>query len=80
MKKNLDLLIEKIVDKKDFEKSDVEKQTFESIEELKFPQEYDGGIKILDDLKEKEMNEPRAQAMCKRSRHNNLSIFIISHD
>ena len=26
------------------------------------------------------MNEPRVQAMFKRSRHNNLSIFIISQD
>ena len=33
---------------------------------------------ILDDINEKEMNDPRVQAMFKRSRHNNLSIFIIS--
>ena len=26
------------------------------------------------------MNDPRKQAMCKRPRHNNLSIFIISQD
>ena len=26
------------------------------------------------------MNDPRVQAMFKRSRHNNLSIFIISQD
>ena len=26
------------------------------------------------------MSDPRLQAMFKRSRHNNLSIFIISHD
>ena len=26
------------------------------------------------------MNDPRVQAMFKRSRHNNFSIFIISHD
>ena len=26
------------------------------------------------------MNDPRVQAMFKRSRHNNLSIFKISHD
>ena len=48
---------------------------------MKFPQEYeDGGIIILDDLNEKEMNDPRVQAMSKRSRHNILSIFIISQD
>ena len=46
-----------------------------------FPQEYDdGGIIMLDDLNEKEMIDPRVQAMFKRSRHNNLSIFIISQD
>ena len=51
------------------------------IEELKYPQESDdGGIIILDDLIEKEMNNPRVQAMFKRSRHKNLSIFIISQD
>ena len=66
------------VNNKDFEKSDSEKETYESTEELKFPQEYeDGGIIILDELNEKEMNDPRVQAMFKRSRHINLSIIII---
>ena len=70
-----------IVKNKPFRKSDCEIETYESIEELKFPQEYDdGSIFILDDLKEKEMNDPRVQAMFKRSRHNDLSIFIISQD
>ena len=75
------MVIEEIVHNKDFEKSDAEIETYESIEELTFPQEYDdGGIIILDDLNEKEMNDPRVQAMFKRSRHNVLSIFIISQD
>ena len=66
---------------KTLEKSDTEIETYESIEELKFPQEYeDGGIIILDDLSEREMNDPRVQAKFERSRHNNLSIFIISQD
>ena len=78
---DIDIVIEEIVNNKDFEKSDTEIETYESIEELKFPQEYDdGGIIILDDLNEKEMNDPRVQAMFKRSRHINLSIFIISQD
>ena len=48
---------------------------------MKFPQEReDGGIIILDDLNEKEMNDPRVQAMFKRSRHKTLSSFIISQD
>ena len=28
----------------------------------------------------KKVNDPRVQAMFKRSRHNNISVFIISHD
>ena len=48
---------------------------------MKFPQEYDdGGIINLDDLNEKKMNDPRVQAIFKRSRHINLSVFIISQD
>ena len=76
---DIDIVIEEIGNDKDFEKSDTEIETYETIEELKFPQEYyDGGIIILDDLNEKEMNDPRVQAMFKRSRHNILSILIIS--
>ena len=30
---------------------------------------------ILEDLNQKEMDDPRVQAMCKRSRHCSLSIF-----
>ena len=45
-----DLVVEEIVNNKDFEKSDTEIETYKSIEELKFPQEHDdGGIIILDD-------------------------------
>ena len=78
---DIDVVIDEIVNNKDFEKSDTEVEAYESIEELKYPQEKDdGGIIILDDLIEKEMNDPRVQAMFKRSRHNNLSIFIISQD
>ena len=78
---DIDVVIEDKVNNKDFQKSDTEIETYESIEELKFPQEYEyGGIIILDDLNEKEMNDPRVQAMFKRSRHNNSSIFIISQD
>ena len=47
---------------------------------MKIPQECDGTINILDDSSEKEMNDPRVQATFKRSRHNNLSIFIGSQD
>ena len=78
---DIDIVIEEVVNNKDFQKSDFEIETFDNIEELKFPQEYgNNNINILDDLNQKEMEDPRAQAMFKRSRHNNLSIFIISQD
>ena len=77
---DIDIVIEEVINNKDFEKSDIEIETYEPIE-LKIPQEYeDGSIIILDDLKEREMNDSRVQAMFKRSRHKNLSIFIISQD
>ena len=76
-----DIVIEELVNNKDFEKSDTEIETYESLEELKFPQEYENNsIIILDDLNQKQMDDPRVRAMFKRSRHNSLSIFIISQD
>ena len=78
---DIDIVIEEIVNNKDFEKSVIEIETFDNIEHLKFPQDYENNsIIILDDLNQKEMDDPRVQAMFKRSRHNNLSIFIISQD
>ena len=48
---------------------------------MKFPQDYENNsIIILDDLNEKEINNDKIQAMFKRGRHNNLSIFIISQE
>ena len=78
---DLDVVIDEIVNNKDFQKSDTEIETYENIEDLKFPHEYENNsITILDDLNQKEMDDSRVQAMFKRSRHNNLSIFIISQD
>ena len=78
---DIDIVIGKIVNIKDFEKSDTEIETYDNIEELKFPHEYENNsVIILDDLYRKEMDDPREQAMFKRSRHNNLTIFIISQD
>ena len=75
----IDVVIDEVVKKKDFKKSDTEIDRYESIEEHKFPQEYqDADVIILDDLNEIEMNDPRVQAMFKRPRHKNLSVFIIS--
>ena len=76
-----DIVIGEIVNNKDFQKSNIEIETYESIEDLKFPQEYENNsFIILDGLNQKEMDDPRVQAMFKRSRHNNLSIFIIIQD
>ena len=78
---DIDLVIEELINKKDIEKSKIEIETYESIENIKFPQEHENNsIIILDDLNQKEMYDPRVQAMFKRSRHNNLFIFIISQD
>ena len=79
--KDIDVVIDEIVNNKVFEKPDTEIETYESIEKLKVLQDYDeGGFIILDGVNEKEMNDPRVQAKFKRSRHNNLSIFVISQD
>ena len=78
---DFDIVMEEMVNEKDFQKSDAEIETYESIEELKFPQEYESNsIIILDDLNEKEINNDKRQAMFKRGRHKNLSIFIISQN
>ena len=62
--KDFDIVIEDIVKNKDFEKSDTEMETYESIKDLKFPMEYENdSIFILDELTQKEMDNPRVQAM-----------------
>ena len=56
-------------------------ETFDNIEELRYPQEYENNsTNILDDLNEKEIINQKIQAMFKRGRQKNLSIFIISQD
>ena len=48
------IVINEIVINKNFEKSNTEMETFESIEELKLPQEYENtSIIMLDDLNQK---------------------------
>ena len=74
-------MIQKIVNNKVFEKSVLVIETFDNIEELRFPQEYENNSNIiLIDLNEKEIKNDKIQTMFKRGRHNNLSIFIISQD
>ena len=49
---------------------------------MKDPQEYESDMHtviILDDLNKQQLQDPRVQMLFKRGRHNNLSIFVISH-
>ena len=51
---DIDIVIEEIVNNKDFQKSDFEIEKFDNIEDLKFPQEYENNsIIILHDLNKK---------------------------
>ena len=53
---DIDVVIEEIVNNKDFEKSNTEIETYESIEDLKFPQEHESNsIIILDDINQKKL-------------------------
>ena len=48
---DIDIVIEEIVNNEDFQKSNTGIETYEGIEDLKFPQEYENNsINILDDL------------------------------
>ena len=49
---DIDVVIEELVNNEHFEKSNTEMETYESLEELKFPQEYEDII-ILNNLNEK---------------------------
>ena len=76
-------MIEEVFNNKDFEKSDTEIETYESIEKLNYPQEYSSDqpiVVIIDDINQKEMEELRVHSMFKRSRHNVISIFLLSQD
>ena len=62
IEEDIDAVVEEIVNNEDFEKSDIEKEANESIDEIKQPQEYDSNQPIvitLDDLNEKEINNPK---------------------
>ena len=77
----IEIINEEMVNNKDFQKSDTEIETLDTIKELRFPQEYDNNsIIILDYLNEKEINNDEIQAMFKRGHHKKLSIFKISQD
>ena len=51
---DIDIVIEEIVNNKDIQKSDTEIETFDNIEELRIPQDYENNSTItLDDLNKK---------------------------
>ena len=78
---DIDVVNDEIVNIKDFPKSDTEIETFDNLDELKFPQDYEkNSIFIPDDLNEKEINNDKIQAMFKRGRHNIIYFFIISQE
>ena len=77
----IDVVIDEIVDNKDFQKSDTEIEAFDNLEELNYAQEYKNKRNIKrDNLNEKEIKNDKIQAMFKRGHHNNFPIFIISQD
>ena len=78
----LEKTIEEIINDEDFESSHIECESYENIDELKNPQDYDLNIHnviILDDLNKQQLNDEKVQMLFKRGRHNNLSIFVITH-
>ena len=81
--KDMDVVFQEILNKKDCEKSDIEIETFENLEEIKYTQGYNSDqsiVNTLDDLNQKEMDDPHVQAMLERLRHIDVSVFIISQD
>ena len=81
--KGLDLLFDKRVNDEDFEKTAEEIETYKSKEDLRYPQKYDSNfpiVVILEGVNGKKLKKPRIEAMFKRSRHSNISNFIVSQD
>ena len=78
---NTDLVFDEVVNNKIFNKSDNEIETYESIEELRYPQDYENNsIIVLDDLNEKEINNDEIRSMFKRGCFDKLSVLIRSQD
>ena len=76
------LIEEKVVDE-NLEVSDIEIETYESIEVLELSLvliSESQNVNNSDDLNENEKEDPRVEAMFKRSRHCNISFFTVSQD
>ena len=79
---DLDDIIEEIVQDEDFVSSEIEFEFYDNLEEMKNAQEYDfdkHNVIILDDLSKDQLNDKKVQMLFKRGRHNNISVFVISH-
>ena len=62
----MDVVFDEIDNDKVIDKPDTEIETYESIEELEIPQQYEvGGIYILDGVNEQKKIDPRVQAKFK---------------
>ena len=58
-------------------------QSYESIDEIKYTQEYDSDfpiVIILDILIEKKLNIPTVHAVFKRSKHCNSPTYLMGQD
>ena len=76
---DIDLVIDTVFKVKRFEKSGTEIETCDSKELVKYAQEKeDGGLIILEDPNQSEMNDTCIQAMFKQSKHNFSSVFMFS--
>ena len=79
---DLDDIIEELVNDEDFITSEIEIEFYDNIDEMKDANEYDSekhNVIILDDLSKDQLNDKKVQMLFKRGRHNNISVFVISH-
>ena len=68
-----------MVEDENFEELERDIKAYESVEDLKYPQEIDSNspiVPIFYLLKEKELKDPRVQAKIRRSRLSNIYIFV----
>ena len=82
--KKIDLWIEEKINHENFEKSKSGRETYESIAEVNLPTDFDSDFPIvilLIDSNEKDLIDPRVQAMFKWSTHSrNVFLFLIRQD
>ena len=82
----LDKTLEETITHEDFESSHIKCESYENINELKNARDYDSDIHnviFLDDLNKQQLSDERVQMVFervfRRSRHNTLSLFVITH-